>query len=63
MSFDIWVIAIATPGIPCVDKLPHCDVYDDAMCTTYRPWAEENCRAYCLICTPSGELVAELKFH
>lgn len=45
---------IATPGIPCVDKLPHCDVYDDAMCTTYRPWAEENCRAYCLICTPSG---------
>uniref|UniRef100_K1Q9Y7 ShKT domain-containing protein n=1 Tax=Magallana gigas TaxID=29159 RepID=K1Q9Y7_MAGGI len=45
---------IATPGIPCVDKLPHCDVYDDAMCTTYRPWAEENCRAYCLICTPSA---------
>lgn len=63
MSFNIWVLAIATPGIPCVDKLPHCDVYDDAICRTNRLWAEANCRAYCLICTPGGKLVPELKLY
>lgn len=60
MSFNIWVLAIATPGIPCVDKLPHCDVYDDAICRTNRLWAEANCRAYCLICTPGGKFVRSI---
>ncbi|XP_061178335.1 uncharacterized protein LOC133186973 [Saccostrea echinata] len=45
-----------TPGLACVDMVPHCDVYGDSVCTSadYRSWAEANCRAYCKICTPSA---------
>nr|XP_022340916.1 uncharacterized protein LOC111135278 isoform X6 [Crassostrea virginica] len=47
---------LATPLKPCADKIPHCDVYNDDVCTNekYRSWAEENCPVYCMLCSTSG---------
>lgn len=53
--FKLSILAIATPGIPCEDNIPHCDIYDVTICTTNPTWALDNCRAYCTNCTPSGE--------
>nr|XP_022340913.1 putative tyrosinase-like protein tyr-3 isoform X3 [Crassostrea virginica] len=46
---------LATPPKPCADKIPHCDVYNDDICTNekYRSWAEENCPVYCMLCSTS----------
>ncbi|RUS87055.1 hypothetical protein EGW08_005208, partial [Elysia chlorotica] len=32
----------------------NCRLYDADTCTTYRPWAETNCRKHCGFCSPDG---------
>lgn len=34
----------------CVDKLDNCKDYGPAACTTYKPWAEDNCMNTCKFC-------------
>lgn len=34
----------------CVDKLDNCKDYGQAACTTYKPWAEDNCMNTCKFC-------------
>lgn len=51
-----WWKGLPTPAPPCVDKIPNCNQYSKEACTSssYRAWAEDNCRAHCNFCTPSG---------
>merc|ERR1712110_1072754 len=39
----------------CKDKISNCATYQQSSCTDpkFRPWALENCRAYCRECTAS----------
>ena len=57
--------ALATPPKSCADKIPHCDVYNDNICTNekYRSWAEENRPAYYMICSTSDELFFFYSFY
>lgn len=41
----------------CVDKLDNCKDYGPAACTTYKPWAEDNCMNTCKFCVGEFLLV------
>lgn len=45
----------------CVDKLDTCVRYSQDVCTTYKRWAQENCRYYCRLCTQEQLLIADSK--
>lgn len=36
---------------PCADKLRNCHQYGPNTCATYAPWAKDNCRQYCNLCS------------
>ncbi|XP_052705708.1 uncharacterized protein LOC128181373 [Crassostrea angulata] len=45
----------------CVDKLDTCVRYSQDVCTTYKRWAQENCRFYCRLCSQEQLLIADSK--
>lgn len=59
-SYSFWIfflfVGLPTPSPPCIDKIPNCNQYSKESCTSpsYRPWAEDNCRAHCKFCTPAA---------
>ncbi|KAK7493781.1 hypothetical protein BaRGS_00014922 [Batillaria attramentaria] len=38
---------------PCQDAISNCKDYDVSVCAGFIRWANDNCRRYCGICTPS----------
>ncbi|CAG2215165.1 unnamed protein product [Mytilus edulis] len=43
---------VTRPVDPCKDKSDRCNSYVENMCTTYVPWATENCQRFCKFCAP-----------
>ncbi|XP_071174304.1 extracellular matrix organizing protein FRAS1-like [Mytilus edulis] len=43
---------VTRPVDPCKDKSDRCNAYVENMCTTYVPWATENCQRFCKFCAP-----------
>jgi len=44
----------STAPPPCVDNIKNCETYSKDICSKkeYKAWVHENCRAFCLDCTP-----------
>lgn len=54
-------IVFLTAPPPCVDKLDICVRYSQDVCTSYKPWAQDNCRYYCRLCTQEQLLIVDSK--